>query len=268
MLRIAEDLPHRPLLHELALVHDRDAVRHLRDDAEVVRDEQQRQVEARLQFAHQVEHLCLDRDVERRRRLVGDDERRPAGERDGDHHALTHAAGELVRVIARAAGGVGDADRFEEFDGPRVGIRAAGAVDDQRFGDLVADAHDRIERGHRLLEDERDPRAPHLAHLAFRERKEVLAFEENRAAGDAAGRLEQPQDGKRGHRLPAARLAHEAERFARRHLKADVVHRCDRRTGAGEGHRQVLNVKERRVHRHRALSPRNDTGPGFTQSEK
>ena len=37
-----------PFLDQLALVHDRDAVGHFGDDAEVVRDEQQRQVEARL----------------------------------------------------------------------------------------------------------------------------------------------------------------------------------------------------------------------------
>jgi len=30
-------------------------------------------------------------------RLVGDEERRLAGQRHGDHHALTHAAGQPVR---------------------------------------------------------------------------------------------------------------------------------------------------------------------------
>ena len=101
-------------------IHHRDAVGHLGDDAEVVRDEQQRQVEARLQLAHQVEHLRLNRDVERRRRLVGDDERRLAGERDGDHHALPHAAGQLVRVVA-------DAPRRRRECAPRRAVRRRGA---------------------------------------------------------------------------------------------------------------------------------------------
>ena len=48
----------------------------LGDDAEIVRDEQQRQVERRLHLAQQVENLRLNRHVERRRRLVGDHERR------------------------------------------------------------------------------------------------------------------------------------------------------------------------------------------------
>ena len=47
------------------------------------------------------QHLRLHGDVEGGRRLVGDDELRPAGHRHGDHRALAHAAGELVRVLAR-----------------------------------------------------------------------------------------------------------------------------------------------------------------------
>ena len=50
-----------------------------------------------LQVAHEVEDLGLDRDVERGRRLVGDQQLRLAGERHGDHHALRHAARHLVR---------------------------------------------------------------------------------------------------------------------------------------------------------------------------
>ena len=60
-------------------------------DAQVVGDEQHRHVEPVAQLAQQAEDLELDRDVERRRRLVGDQHVRPAGERDGDHHPLAHA---------------------------------------------------------------------------------------------------------------------------------------------------------------------------------
>ncbi len=54
---------------------------------------------AGAEFAHQVDDLGLHGDVERGGRLVGDQQIRPAGERNGDHHALAHAAGELVRVV-------------------------------------------------------------------------------------------------------------------------------------------------------------------------
>ena len=71
-------------------------------------------VAARMSL-HQLEHLRLDRDVERRRRLVGDQELGIAGERHGDHHALAHPAGELVRIGVDAARRVGDADELEQL---------------------------------------------------------------------------------------------------------------------------------------------------------
>ena len=103
MARIAEQLAHRRLLDDPSGVHHRDAVGHLGDDAEVVRDEEQREAEPLLQIAQQVEDLRLDRDVERRGRLVGDQQRRIAGERERDERALPQAAGQLVRIVADAA---------------------------------------------------------------------------------------------------------------------------------------------------------------------
>ena len=65
----------------------------------------ERQAEAVLQILEQVDDLRLDRHVERRDRLVADDELRLAGERPGDADALALAAGELVRIaVAHAPG--------------------------------------------------------------------------------------------------------------------------------------------------------------------
>ena len=58
----------------------------------------------------QIEDLRLDGHVERGGRLVGDQQLRPAGERHRDHHALAHAAGELVRDRRDAPLGIGNAD--------------------------------------------------------------------------------------------------------------------------------------------------------------
>ena len=44
------------------------------------------------QVAHDLEDLGLDRDVERGRRLVGDEQVRIGREGHGDHDALAHAA--------------------------------------------------------------------------------------------------------------------------------------------------------------------------------
>jgi hypothetical protein len=53
-----------------------------------VRDEQHRKAQLPLQPLEQLEDLCLDHDVQRGRRLVGDDQARAARERRRDHHPL------------------------------------------------------------------------------------------------------------------------------------------------------------------------------------
>ena len=67
------------VLDDPAGVHDRDLVGDLGDDAEVVGDDHDRGVELALQALDQLEDLRLDRHVERRRRLVGDQQLRVVG---------------------------------------------------------------------------------------------------------------------------------------------------------------------------------------------
>ena len=113
----------RALLDDASRVHHRDAIGHARDHAEVVRDQHDG---GAVRLAHppdQAQDLRLDRDVERGRRLVGDQHRGLAGERHRDHHALAHAAGELVRIVVRAALGLGDADLAQQLDRARIAPR-------------------------------------------------------------------------------------------------------------------------------------------------
>ena len=92
MLRIAEQQLDRRLFDDTAGIHDGDPIRHLRDDAEVMGDEEEREAEALLQIAQQVEDLRLDGHVERRCRLIGDEEGWLAREREGNQRALPQAA--------------------------------------------------------------------------------------------------------------------------------------------------------------------------------
>ncbi len=92
VFRRFENLPHRPFLDDPPRVHDGDAVGMPGDDPEVVGDEHEREIEFLLHLLQQIENLRLNRDVECRRRLVGDEQQRLAGKRDGDQHALPHAS--------------------------------------------------------------------------------------------------------------------------------------------------------------------------------
>ena len=206
-------------------MHDDDAVGHLGDDAHVVRDQDQRHPEFPLQVPDQRQDLGLDGHVERRRRLVGNQDLGPERQRDGDHHALAHAAGELVRVLRQPPFGLGDADRLERGDRGRARLACADrAMRQDRLGQLPPDRQHRIERGHRLLEDHGDLGAAHLAHLALAERRQFAAAERDAAAGNPRHRLGQkPHDRKRRHRLAGARLAGDAQRLAGGDVEGDVV---------------------------------------------
>ena len=125
----------RPVEHGLGLalfghargVHHDDAVGVARHHAEIVRDDDERDVELARQVLHQLQDLRLDGDVERGGRFVGDHQLRIAGQPDRDHDALAHAAGELVRILVEPAFGVGDADQRQQLDGARARLRVGHA---------------------------------------------------------------------------------------------------------------------------------------------
>ncbi len=205
MQRMSEDFADRCFLHLAPGVHHHDALGHFGDHAEVVRDQHDRRAQPRFQVAHQVEDLRLDRHIQRRGRLIGDQQFRIARQRHRDHHTLTHAAGQLVRILAHAPRRRGNADQCQHVDRLLLGVaRVHALMKLYRLADLPADGQHRIQAGHRLLKDHRDRIAADVAHLRFGQSQQVAAFETDTAL-DLAGRfLDQPQDRHRGDRLAAA----------------------------------------------------------------
>ena len=96
-LGVAEDLLDRALLDDLAVLHDHDAVAERAHDLEVVRDEEVGEARLVLQLAQQLDDLGLHRQVERRGRLVEEDELGLERDGAGDGEALPLPAGEFVR---------------------------------------------------------------------------------------------------------------------------------------------------------------------------
>ena len=161
MLRVGQQRLGRPLLDHLAGVHHDDARADVGDDAEVVADQHDRRAEIGVQLAQQVEDLRLDRDVERRGRLVGDQQhaarwRSPSpASRAGACRRRTGAGSESTarsgavmpmrpsRSIARAQ------RRLRRSKRPCI---------DHRLDQLLGDPPHRVERRHRVLEDHRDRR--------------------------------------------------------------------------------------------------------------
>ena len=194
----------------LAEVHDRDPVADVLDDAHVVGDEQVGQAELALEVLQQVEDLRLDRHVERRDRLVADDEVGLEDERPGDPDALALAAGELVRIAPRVV-------RLRGRPGPSsraTFARRSAALPSswmRRPSPMlspigVRGSSDRV----RVLEDDLHPPPVRLERRALRAGVMSVPSKLDRAGG----RLDEPQEQPADGRLAAARLADEAERLA------------------------------------------------------
>src|SRR5437868_4616931 len=98
MLRVGKHVGCRALLDDDALLHHREAVADLGCDAQVVGDEEHREIELLSDLVQQLEHLGLHRDVERRHRLIADQQHGLHRQCARDANALALPAGELVRI--------------------------------------------------------------------------------------------------------------------------------------------------------------------------
>ena len=86
--------------HDPAAAHDVHEFRRLRNDAEIVRDQQQSHTEIPLEAPEEIQDLGLDRDVECRGGFVGDQKVGTRGDRARDQDSLALPSGQLMRVPA------------------------------------------------------------------------------------------------------------------------------------------------------------------------
>ena len=173
--RLREDVPRGAFLDDLARVHHSDAIACLGDDPEVVRDQKQRGAEVLAQVGEDAQDLRLDDDVERGRRLVGDEELRAQDKCERDHDPLPHAARELVRVLTKSSRRNAHASQRLERAFPNLTTTQARLVLLERLAEVVLDPHERVQARHRLLEDESELRPAISPQLLRRHREEVLA---------------------------------------------------------------------------------------------
>jgi len=209
--------------HDVAQVHHGDAVADILDYGQVVRHEEISQGEGLLQVVQQVEHLRLDRHVQRRDRFVADDQFRAQRQGAGDPDPLTLTAGECVWVAVHVLNP--QPDQFQEFARAMPQFLAAGQpVHDQRLGHDLHHRHARVQRRVRILEDDLHL-SPKGDHLPAGQMRDVHHLPVQPVVHRAGGRRVLPQDQAPEGGLAAARLAHQPQRLPLSYEEADAVHR-------------------------------------------
>ena len=226
-------------LDDLPEVHDRDAVAQVANDAKVVGDQHQCEVELVLQLDEQVEDLGPDRCVQRRCRLVADQELRLSR----SARAITircswppeHSCGLRSRIVLFEA----RPGRACRHPLPPL-VPALHAVVAQRRLEAGAERHPGIEGAVRVLEDELHRTTQRLELLAVG-LGDVVALEHDVARGRRCG----SEDGPRQRALAAPGFADEAEHLTLADLEGHPVHGVDLPALAGgEVLDQVLDLDE------------------------
>ena len=164
------------LFDDAPSVHHGHAMRDLPDDGQVVRDEEVVEPAVALKLEEQVEDLRLHRDVERRDRLVADQERGSTRQRAGDADALPLPA---ARTRAGSGSRIAGSSPTSSSSAPtRAVISWRGTMRwISRPSATAAPIVSRgIERAVRVLEDDLHPPSHRAKRLPVQS-EQVLSFE-------------------------------------------------------------------------------------------
>ena len=208
--RVAVDLERRADMLDHAVVHHDDAVGHGQCLLLVVRDHDRRHAELALQAADLLAQVHAHDRVQRRQRLVQQQQPGRGGQRARQRDALLLPARQLRRVLGLAAG---QADQLQQLGHALAHLGARHAPIDQPVGDVVG--HRQVGEQRIGLEDDA------VVALRRRQHRDVAP-----GHPDAAGavRLE-PGDDAQQRGLAAARRPEEADELALGDLQIDVAQR-------------------------------------------
>ena len=245
-----DHIAHRADFRHPPCIEHRHPVAGFGDHAHVVRHQHHRCAVVFAQAFEQGNDLRLDRHIQRCGGFVGHDQLRLGSQGQGDDHPLAHATTELVRVLLDALFSRRDARFLQQPNRALAGFFGADRqVGEDGFGQLAPDGVQRVQRGQRVLKDGADLAATDGPHLLVGQVVDALAGQANLPASNAAGRLQQADDGRTRERLAGARFTHHAQDFTRGDVKGDVIQRQQGAAPGGEFNPQVLDFEQGRCHR-------------------
>ena len=207
-------------LYNVAGVHDGNGIADFRNHSQVVGNEEHRRFQFPAGFFNKVENLGLHRHVQGGGGFIGNEELGMAGQGNGYHHPLPHAAGKLVGIAGNHVVPVPYMHRFQHGQGFLPGIASGhffmGPDDVHHLG---AYGKDGIQAGHGFLKYHGHVPPPHFFHAFPADTQKLPAAEADGtvklrlfSAGKEAGHR------KGGHGFAAARLSHQSQNFSLSHM--------------------------------------------------
>ena len=142
-----------------------------------------------------------------------------------------------------------DSDLCEQVDRPSPGLTLPQLVVlVELLLDLPADVVDRVQRGHRVLEDHRDLFAANLAHRVTGEAHQVAALVDDLALVDDVRVGDQPHHRHHRHALAGAGLADDPDHLALADRERDPVDGAHKSVLGAKGNLEILDREQRLGH--------------------
>ena len=174
--RILQNLFRRAHLHHPTAFHDGDPVTDAQRLVEVMGDKDDGPLMAVLQLEQLVLHLGTDQGIERRKRLIHQQDIRIDGQAAGQPHPLLHAARELVGIGVLPSF---QPDLLQRIHGPLVSLVLFHPVQLQAEGNVVN--HRLVRHQGKGLKDHAGLGAPVADQFALRHLQYVLAIHQDLA---------------------------------------------------------------------------------------
>ena len=154
-----------------------------------------------------------------------------------------------MRIAGETGFRFGNADLCQQFQRPRPrGGTADAAVQLQDLADLRLDRMQRVERRHRLLEDDRDVVAANAPDLVLRQVDQFAALEVDAARRMRRGRIRQQlQDRQRADGFAGAGFTDQRHALAALDLEGNMVDRDRGPARLVKRHRQIADIEQRLV---------------------
>ncbi len=223
------------VFHQLATPHHRNIIGQVVHHPQVMRDEKHRNAHLPHQFRQQIQNLALNRDIERRHRLIGQQKRGFRRNGAGNGNALALTAGKFMRVFVHML----RAEPHAFHEGSH-GLLASATRQGLALAECLSQggkyAETRIQGSVGVLEYHLEIQ-PAAAHLTRRQGRQLGAIQHNATAGD---RL-QLHDGAGKSRFATAALPHQPQDTTPGDRERDIVHRAHYLTGSTPGiaHREM-----------------------------
>ena len=160
MLRRLQHIRSGAKFRDTSCIQNKDAIGQAREKQRIMSNQDHREAEPFANRAKELQHIVLRHGIKRGSRLIGNQQRRIAGNRLRDQHALTLASAQFVRIRTENPFGRFWENGFQHaqrFLTQRAAIR--GRVRRDYVADLLANANRRMKGQRWLLKNQSDARS-------------------------------------------------------------------------------------------------------------